>query len=241
MGLFVQFRKTGRRAVHSCEISSVHQTDFAQRRLFFNARRLPGRFGGSMKSVCQALALLVCAIGAAIAQNANGRIVGVITDPQGAVIPGAKVTVTNTATNDSRSVEAGPDGSYQVVDLPIGVYTISVENPGFQKVVTTGRELLINQNLRIDVQLTVGKTSETVEVQGDAANVETINSTIAQSVTGRPVQELPLNGRNALDLALTLPGVVETNPDSGAAGNYSIGGGRSDSVTFLLDGGLNNN
>ena len=194
-----------------------------------------------MKKFRLAVLLAFCGILPASAQTANGRIVGVVTDPQGAVVPDAKVTVTNTATNQSHDTVSAADGTYQVLDLPIGKYTVTAQHAGFTKVVTAASDLLINQSLRVDLQLTVGQTSETVVVQADAANVETINSTIGQSVTGRAVQELPLNGRNALDLALTLPGVIETNPDSTSAGTYSIGGGRSDSVTFVLDGGLNNN
>jgi len=174
------------------------------------------------------------------AQNVNGRITGVITDPQGAVIPGAKISVTNVATNESRQSTAGSDGTYQVLNLPIGNYSVTVEHEGFTKVITDPHQLLINQTLRVDIPMAIGKTSETIVVESQSLNVETVNSTIGQSVTGRPVQELPLNGRNVLDLALTLPGVVETNPDNGSAGNYSVAGGRSDSVTFLLDGGMNN-
>src|SRR6266849_618840 len=194
-----------------------------------------------MKQFSLALVLALCGVMSAIAQNANGRIVGVITDPQGALIPGARVTVTNTATNLNRDTESGPDGTYQVSDLPIGRYVVTAEHAGFAKAATGAQQLLINQTLRVDVAMAIGKTSETVVVESAGANVETVNSTIAQSVTGRPVQELPLNGRNVLDLALTLPGVVETNPDSSAAGTFSVGGGRSDSITFLLDGGMNNN
>ena len=194
-----------------------------------------------MKKLSLALVLALCAVVSAVAQNANGRITGVITDPQGAVIPAARVTVTNSATHLSRTTESGADGTYQVLDLPIGTYTVTAEHSGFTKVVLADQQLLINQTLRVDIPMSIGQTSETVMVEGSGVTVETINSTIGQSVTGRPVQELPLNGRNVLDLALTLPGVVETNPDSNAAGTYSVAGGRSDSVTFLLDGGMNNN
>ncbi len=179
------------------------------------------------------------------AQNANGRITGVITDPQGAVIPGAKVIVTNVGTNESRETTSAGDGTYQVLDLPIGRYRVTAEHEGFTKLITAPHQLEINQTLRIDIPMALGKTSETVVVEAQGLNVETVDSTIGQSVTGRAIQELPLNGRNVLDLALTLPGVVGTNPDSGAAAagsgaGYSVAGGRSDSVTFLLDGGLNN-
>lgn len=193
-----------------------------------------------MKKLTVFLALTLLAQFPAPAQNANGRVTGVITDPQGAVIPGAKILVTNVATNDSHATSSAADGTYQVLNLPIGSYRVTVEHEGFTKVVTDPRELLVNQTLRVDVPMALGKTSETVVVESQNLNVETVVSTIGQSVVGRAVQELPLNGRNVLNLALTLPGVVETNPDSSAAGTYAVGGGRSDSVTFLLDGGMNN-
>jgi len=75
-----------------------------------------------MKKLSLALVLALCGVVSALAQNANGRITGVITDPQGAVIPAARITVTNTATHLSRSAESGADGTYQVLDLPIGIY-----------------------------------------------------------------------------------------------------------------------
>src|SRR5271167_4351236 len=86
----------------------------------------------------------------------------------------------------------------------------------------------------------VGAANQTVEVGAQAAAVETVNATLGQSVTGRVLTNMPLNGRDMLDLALLQPGVTESNDDNEGAGNYSIAGGRSDSVTFLLDGGLNN-
>ncbi len=100
--------------------------------------------------------------------------------------------------------------------------------------------LEINGTLRIDVQLQIGQVSNTVEVQSNASMVETENQTVGSTVTGEAIFELPLNGRNTLDLLKTQPGVTPTNPDSSAAGAYSIGGQRTDSVTYLLDGGMNN-
>lgn len=198
-----------------------------------------------MKRLLICILLLLFVVVCGFAQNANGRVTGVITDPQGAVIPGAKVAVTNVGTNETHQTTSGADGTYQVLDLPIGAYSVTVEHEGFTKVATSPRQLEINQTLRVDVPMALGKTSETVVVESQSANVETVDSTIGQSVIGRAVQELPLNGRNVLDLAKTLPGVVPTNPDSGAAAagsgaGYSVAGGRSDSVTFLLNGGLNN-
>src|SRR5208337_4155941 len=95
---------------------------------------------------------------------------------------------------------------------------------------------------RAELKLQVGAASEQVLVESQAAGVETVNPTLGQSVTSRPIVNMPLNGRNVLDLALLQPGVSEDNPDDevGSGQGFSVAGGRSDSITYLLDGGLNN-
>ncbi len=176
------------------------------------------------------------------AQEATGKIVGQVTDPQGAVIADAKVTVTNVGTGIAQQAVTDKDGIYQVLHLAIGSYTVAVEHTGFRKMLTEAHPLEINQSLRVDVTLQVGAASETVEVSGDATAVETYNPTLGNSVTSRPIVNLPLNGRNVLDLAQLNPGVVEKPPTgSDSAGTFSVAGGRADSVTYLLDGGINNN
>ena len=174
------------------------------------------------------------------AQDATARITGTVSDATGAVIPGVKVTVTNTATQVSREATSDHDGSYQVMALPIGSYKVTAARTGFRSVISSEYKLLINQALRVDVKMEVGSANESVDVGAEAAPVDTVNATLGQSVTGRTLTNMPLNGRDALDLALLQPGVTESNDDNGGAGNYSIAGGRTDSVTFLLDGGLNN-
>jgi len=186
----------------------------------------------------------------ASAQNATGRVIGSVTDTQGAAIPGAKVVVTNTGTNVISNTATDNQGYYQVLQLPIGSYTVTVEHEGFAKVKTAANSLDINQSLRIDVHLKPGSVVETVQVDARAAQVETVNATLGATVTGAPIQDLPLNGRNTLDLALTQPGVVPiaddlgtygtSNGGSNGFGGISVAGGRGDSVTYLLDGGLNN-
>jgi hypothetical protein len=173
-------------------------------------------------------------------QSATATILGHVTDPQGAVIPKVQITVTNTATQVAYKTQTDGEGNYRVPALPIGTYVVSAEHEGFSKLVTGTRTLQINQDERIDLQLVVGAKTETVEVNGVGSNVETVNPTLGESVTSRPIVNMPLNGRNVLDLALLQPGVSENNPDDTSAGHFNIGGGRSDSVTFLLDGGLNN-
>ena len=189
---------------------------------------------------------VLCAVAVtvpAMAQNSTGRVLGVVTDSQGLFLAGAKVTVTNTATNAHWEVVTGSDGAYQVLNLPIGVYSVTVEQRGFKKAVTTPQELTINQSLRIDVSLKVGTINEVIDVKSESAMVETVVPTVGGTVTGAPVEDLPLNGRNVLDLALTQPGVTPAQPNTfGTAvpsGEFSVAGGRDNAVTYLLDGGDN--
>ena len=187
------------------------------------------------------LSLMVICAGNLAAQQATASLTGTIKDGTGAVVPGAKVTLTNSDTNIAQTANSNKNGDFQFTLIPIGAYEVDAEKEGFNKYVHKGIKLEINQNGRLDVVLEVGAVSQIVEIFGDVTQVDTVSDTIGTSVVGETIQRAPLNGRNVLDLALLQPGVTETNGDSGAAGNYSIAGGRSDSVTFLLDGGLNNN
>jgi outer membrane receptor protein involved in Fe transport len=190
-------------------------------------------------SLLTAFFLLVTA-GSSLAQDPTGRVVGTVTDPAGAGVLKAQVTVTNVSTQVSRHAETNENGFYQILDLGIGTYRVTIEHEGFRQLVFDNQVLQINQSLRIDGKLELGSRSESIEVKEQVSTVETVDATLGSSVTGRTLTDAPLNGRNALDLALLQPGVTPTNPDAGGAGTYNIGGGRSDSVTFLLDGGQNN-
>jgi len=188
-------------------------------------------------SILGAILLPACLL----AQDATGKITGVVTDPSGAVVANAAVTVTNLATNFRKEAKTDSAGVYQVLSLPIGKYKITASATGFEKVTTAPQNALeINQSMRVDIQLPVGKLTDTVVVESTGSLVDTESSTVGATVTGMAIMELPLNGRNTLDLLKTQPGVTPTNPDSGAQGEYSIGGQRTDSVTYLLDGGNNN-
>ena len=194
-----------------------------------------------------------CAIGVALVvfaafcfsttwgQSATGQIIGNVTDPSGAAIPGARVTATNVGTNISRETTTGPDGFYQILALPIGTYDVAIRTQGFLEQKFENQHLQINQSLRIDAQMIIGSQSQIVTVKAQAAAVETENSTVGATVVGSEIQQAPLNGRNVLDLAKLEPGVTEVNPGSSSAGNYSIDGGRPDSVNYVLDGSLDNN
>jgi hypothetical protein len=187
------------------------------------------------------LGILILLAEPTFAQDANGKVIGTVYDQQGSVVPGATVTVISTSTRIHHTTATRSDGSFEVPNLPIGSYQVEVEQAGFSKAVTQEKTLQINQSLRFDITLTVGATNESVTVKANVSGVETVNPTIGATVVGDAIQQAPLNGRNTLDLALLQPGVTETNPDNTGAGNYSIAGGRTDSVTFLLDGSLNNN
>jgi outer membrane receptor protein involved in Fe transport len=175
------------------------------------------------------------------AQDATGRIIGNVTDPSGAPVEGAKIRIENIDTHIASETFSDKEGFYQLLSLPIGNYRVTIEAAGFRTEVFDKQNLQIAQSLRLDDKLQLGSQSESIEVSSQAANVETQNQTVGATVTGEAIQQAPLNGRNVLDLAKLQPGVTETNGDSTAAGSFSIAGGRSDSVTFLLDGGLNNN
>jgi hypothetical protein len=187
-----------------------------------------------------ALAVLLIAQNGAWAQNAAARIVGNLTDPNGASVPSAKITVVNADTQVHYDTTANNEGYFQANDLPIGRYNVTVEAPGFRKITFQNQLLQINQVLRMDAKLEIGSVAEVIEVKDQVNIIETVNPTVGDSVTGRALTNMPLNGRNALDLALLQPGVTPQNPDDGSAGTFNIAGGRSDSVTFLMDGGLNN-
>ena len=130
---------------------------------------------------------------------ATASILGQVADPQVAAMPTAKITVTNTATQVTNKTETDAEGTYRVLDLPIGAYTVTAEHVGFAKVVTDRVTLQINQQARVNLQLVIGAVSQIVEVSGVATTVETVNPTLGQSVTSRPIVNLPLNGRNVLE------------------------------------------
>jgi hypothetical protein len=176
------------------------------------------------------------------AQDATGRVIGTITDPSGLVIQNAAVTVTNVSTSAVRATKTDRDGNYQVLQLPIGQYAVKVEAPGFAAAETKQpAELRINQSLRFDIQMKLGSPSQTIKVDAASAAIETINSSLGSSITGEIIAAMPLNGRNVMSLIGLQAGATDERPNRETpSSGYSISGGRTDSVTFLLDGMVNN-
>jgi len=174
------------------------------------------------------------------AQDTTAKILGQVSDASGALIPNASVTVTNVATGVVVTKQSDSQGAYEFLQLPIGSYTVSARMQGFTDETSPPYKLEINKTQRVDFKLPVAGQSQSVEVSINASAIDTVNTTVGGSVTERPLVDLPLNGRNILDLAQLQPGVtLANNPGNISAGNVSIAGGRTDSVTYLLDGGNN--
>src|ERR1700691_599644 len=132
----------------------------------------------------------------ALAQNDVGSIVGFVTDPTGAAVPGATVTATNEGTGEKRTVTSDAAGHYALPNLVPAPYTLSVEAKGFQKFESTHDTLASNSTIDIDAKLVVGQESQTVEVTATAALLQTQSAAVQSEVTGDQVQKMELNGRN---------------------------------------------
>ncbi len=180
----------------------------------------------------------------AFAQLQAGRIVGQVFDPQHAAVPGATVTVTNTATNDSQIVKSDASGNYVVTPLNPGTYSVSVSALGFATMVRSGIELTVGQAAEVDLNLRVGAANTKVEVTTEGPILETQSGSLDMTVTNTQVESLPLNGRQFTQLAELSPGVAPL-PASGNTQNVrpeSLNGNVFDGISgqesdFLLDGG----
>lgn len=202
----------------------------------------------SVRALCEllAMALVVVVLFAvpARAQNIFGTIVGTVTDPTGAVMPGAKVTLTNLGTSVKRNVETDNQGNYQALSLPRGEYKIDVDRDGFKHYSRSPIDVVVNQQARVDVIMQVGEASQQITVTTAPPIMQTESASLGQAVEGKAVYALPLNGRNVLALVALVPGVVPQGSSSGnltgqnvfAAGNYQIGGGNANQSSVLVDG-----
>src|SRR5437588_11723707 len=187
------------------------------------------------------LTFIVLTIATLFAQTFRGTILGTVTDPSGAVVSGAKVTAKNMATGLERTTQTSADGSYSIPELPLGTYTVTVTQSGFQTAVTTGVAVDVATERRVDVQLKTGQVSETVEVSGEALpQVETTTDTLGGTFTASAVKDLPVNGRDYQKLIYLTPG-ISGSPDQitdspGSFGVFSMQVARGRSNNFLLDG-----
>jgi hypothetical protein len=195
------------------------------------------------------LALVCCAaIGAAHAQEITGSIVGTVKDSTGAAVPGAAVTVTDSAKKIVvRTVTTNDDGGFTARDLPVTKYDVTIEAPNFKKHVETGVQVDVGQRRALDVTLTAGNISEIVTVEASPVTVELTTPSVSTVINGDQARELSLNNRNWVQLITLSPGVsndladqvyVGTTNPAGQANtmNISVNGARSAQNTYTVDG-----
>lgn len=187
-----------------------------------------------------ALFLLLASVGLS-AQTFRGTILGTVTDASGAVIPGAKVVVRNTATGLERTTQTSGDGTYSVPELPIGTYSVNISQTGFQTFVANGVAVTVASQQRVDTALKTGEVSERVVVSAESLpQVDTTTNELGGTLTARTIESLPVNGRDYTKLIYLNPG-VSGSPDQisdspGSYGIFSMNGSRGRSNNFLLDG-----
>jgi hypothetical protein len=195
--------------------------------------------------LCVALFLGFAAPLPAPAQIVSGTIVGTVTDSTGGVVPGVSVAATNTATGLSRSADSDAQGNFSLPQLPPGQYSLNAASEGFKGFEVSGITLLVEQTARVDVQLEIGDVTEQIEVVAAGAVVQSETSSVGQVIDRERIVELPLNGRNFMQLANLSPGTAPAyNRRSATITNQSgrpdlathVSGGRGDANSFLIDG-----
>jgi Carboxypeptidase regulatory-like domain len=184
------------------------------------------------------------------AQVNTADVVVTVTDSSGAAVPSAVVTITNAGTNVSRTINTGDAGAYTFRNLQVGVYNLRVQAPGFAPYDARDARLAAGDQLRLNAKLTVGAKAESIEVSATAAALQTESSTVSALITDKAVQDLPLNGRNFINLVQLSPGVAEGLPVSFSSGNRPddrrqsssyTANGQTDIVNNNLIDGMDNN
>jgi Carboxypeptidase regulatory-like domain len=191
------------------------------------------------------LVLLGCSV--VWSQGSTAQISGSVTDPSGAVLPGVEITATQTDTGVSRTAISNETGVYVLPNLPIGPYRLEATLPGFRTFAQTGIVLQVNSNPAINIVLQVGQLTETVEVQANAAMVETRSTGVGQVMENARILELPLVGRQVYDLvilsgAAVQTGIAQTTNRAAYPGTptFSIAGSLNTGNTVTLDGAMHN-
>jgi hypothetical protein len=186
-------------------------------------------------------ALSICLGAGALAQSVTaGDISGTLTDSTGAIIPGGKITVTSTATGETKSATANSSGSYRVSLLPPGTYTVAATAPGFSTISTT-TTVSAGSVTTDNIKLTVGQSSTTVEISAAPEIINTTNGDVTTVFSAEQVQALPNPGNDLTYVAQTAPGsVMNTGTTAGGYGNFSSFGISGLSNMFTLDGGYEN-
>ncbi len=192
-----------------------------------------------MTSRFRFLLILALSISAVLGQTGTSRVRGAVTDTSNALVPGATVTATHEATGFTRTILSNASGQFAFDAMPLGKYTITVTLQGFKKISSSGNELQVGEPLTIDLTLEPGAVSEQVMVSETSAQVQTAEASIGQVLDTKPIENLPLNGRNPLHLMALMPGVAghasQATSSSGTV-TFSVNGDRGRGVYTTLDG-----
>jgi hypothetical protein len=199
---------------------------------------------GRFLSLVLALGVIVSTCMSVQGQSTYGSITGAVSDPSGAAVVGAQVTLTNVGTGEKRTQPTGADGLYSFVNVIPGTYRIDIEQQGFKHFTRQNVVVEVNQSGRIDASLTVGQVSEMVEVTSEVPLLQPETSSLGQVVEQRKANELPLNGRNIFNLITISPAAVAQGGSGGTPvgqnpfswGNYQVGGSFANESAEYLDG-----
>jgi outer membrane receptor protein involved in Fe transport len=194
-----------------------------------------------MKRLILAILVVLSLAAVGAAQTFRGTILGTVTDTSGAAVAGATVTVKNAETGLARTSQTTADGSYAVTELPIGTYTVTITQSGFQTSVTSDVAVNVAGERRVDAALKPGEVSVRVEVSGtELPQVETTTNELGGVLTSQTVQDIPVNGRDYTKLIYLNPGVAgspdQISDSPGSFGEFSMNGARGRSNNYLLDG-----
>src|ERR1035438_3398239 len=193
------------------------------------------------RSIMKTIRLLTFAVAAVLVvtislsgQTYQGRILGLVADSSGAVVTGAKVTITNTATGISRSLTTTAAGDYNAPNLEPGPYVVTVEAPGFKKIQRTDLQLEVAKDIRVDFTLNPGAITETMTVSEEAPMIDTTTDVLGGTFSNKAINELPLLGRDFQNLADLQPGIQRT-PGGGFL-STTANGNRPEDNNYIVDG-----
>jgi Carboxypeptidase regulatory-like domain/TonB dependent receptor/TonB-dependent Receptor Plug Domain len=197
-------------------------------------------------AVITALLCFVCVV-LAFSQQSAGTILGTVVDSQNARIPGVNMVITNSGTGIATTVKTDSSGLYSAPSLPIGTYSVTASKDGFETVTQSPITLTVGRSAVVDITLPVGQVSSQVQVEADAPVVETSSSSVSYLIGEKEVRDLPLNGRNLMQLTLLAPGVQPVPQENtegastivpfgfGSPQRFSIAGGRPQGQLYLID------
>src|SRR6266567_7862431 len=199
-----------------------------------------------MRTALSVITLTLFALALPLSGQTFGEITGRVSDPSGAAVPAAVLTLTSVSTNAMRTTTTTESGVYTFPSVPPGAYNLKTEHPGFKTETSNHVEVQVQQTVRLDFTLQVGQVSESIEVAASADLLQSENSTVGTVIESKDIAELPLNGRQYLNLVALSPQVNTLSPSAGQAGSRQGGDRANQSISaagqrimfnyFTLDG-----